>query len=117
MSERAEMAKQFGNEAAKLNWEDAKSLQLAVTAFAYAYVSDTHVRACGLARENYVKISAQLMDADAKNTFEGADAGQGLELMLRLGGLDEKSCLPNHLMPTQKGDAAIMYVIGSAMKK
>ncbi len=111
------MLRQFGGDFAELDSEEQKSLKLAIATFAAAYLASQEARINGLAMIGYTKMAEAIMAADScrrARELEGADAKQGLELLLRLKGCAVQDS--SHIAPTRKGDLAIMYAIGSAMR-
>lgn len=110
------MLKRMGADIRAMPETDKRSVSLALSAFAQAYVFDRYARICGLTREDYRRTAAQIIEADASRKLEGANAENGLELLIKIGGCTEQGDVPGHIAPTQKGDLAIMYMIGKAAK-
>ncbi len=116
-TERVEILREYGSEAAKLSTKKQKSLQLAIATFAFAYIASHEARIRGLTMDDYKRMAEAVAAADScrkARELEGADAEEGLELMLRLQGCAKQD--KGYIAPTRRGDAAIMYAIGSAMK-
>jgi hypothetical protein len=103
----------------KLSDEDRLSVQLAVTAFAQAYIDNQNARINGLTKEGYEAITDELLctDANGNAVFAEANAARGLELLIELQGCAPQGGKPERYAPTQLGDKAIMYTLGMAMAK
>lgn len=117
-ADREEMLKQMGDDIRAMPEADKRSVRLALSAFAYNYILDLyaspHAKIRGLTKENYIRAAAEAMEACWE--IEGADAEKGLELLIKIGGCTEQGDVPRHIVPTQKGNSVIMYMVEETLK-